>query len=125
MKRYVLLFALAACGPDETISAFGSGDDYVLRELNGAPVNTQITLNISDTGQISGQAPCNSYTANQLVPYPWFEIGPVMATRRACPELALESRYFETLAAMTLAEISGPVLILSNDADDSLVFQSP
>lgn len=125
MKRLLLVLALAACGPDETISAFGGGDDYVLQEMNGNTISAPtITLNISDTGQISGQAPCNSYSANQSAPYPWFELGPIASTRRACPDLALETAYFNALASMTIAEVAGPVLILSNEADGMLVFQS-
>jgi heat shock protein HslJ len=126
MKRLILFsLALAACGPDETISAFGGGDDYVLQEMNGTAITVPITLNIADSGQISGQAPCNGYSADQSAPYPWFALGPIAATRRACPELALETQYFETLARMTIAEVSGPVLILSNEAREMLVFQSP
>lgn len=126
MKRLVLIaLGLTACGPDESISAFGGGDDYVLQEMNGADVTVPITLNIADSGQINGQAPCNSYTADQSAPYPWFAIGPIAATRRACPDLALEAEYFDVLSRMTISEVSGPVLILSNDADEILVFQSP
>lgn len=125
MKRLLTLFALAACGPDETISAYGQGDDYVLQELNGKVVNVPITLNIADSGQISGQAPCNRYSADQTAPYPWFALGPIISTRRACPELALESEYLTLLAQMTEAEVSGPILILSNEAKDALVFQTP
>ena len=91
MKRLALLLALGACGPDESVSAYGQGDDYVLQELNGAAVTVPITLNIADSGQISGEAPCNRYSADQTAPYPWFVLGPVISTRRACPELALEA----------------------------------
>jgi len=125
MKRLAFLFALAACGPDETVSAYGQGDDYVLQEMNGAVVSVPITLNISDTGQISGQAPCNRYSADQSAPYPWFALGPIISTRAACPDLALEHAYLGLLARMSIVEVSGPVMILSNDADETLVFQVP
>lgn len=125
MKRALLLLALTACGPDETVSAFGSGDDYVLTEMNGTEIDVPVTLNISDTGQISGQGPCNTYSADQTAPYPWFALGPIISTRRACPALALEAAYFEALASMTIAEVAGTVLILTNEADEILTFQSP
>lgn len=124
MKQVLILTVLAACGADETISAFGGGDDYVLIELNGTPVATEITLNISDNGQISGQGPCNRYSADQSAPYPWFAIGPIISTRMACPDLPLEADYFSTLESMTIAEVAGPVLILSNDSNEMLVYQS-
>jgi heat shock protein HslJ len=40
----------------------------------------------------------------------------------ACPDLAAESQYLTALGEMTLAEVSGPTLILSNDAGRSMVF---
>lgn len=124
MKR-LLFLVLAACGPDETVSAYGQGDDYRLNEMNGAAITIPITLNISDTGQISGQAPCNRYSADQSAPYPWLELGPIIATRAACADLALENDYFALLAQMTLVEVAGPIMILSNDAKDMMVFQIP
>lgn len=125
MKRLMLLLALAACGPDETISAFGNEDDYVLQDLNGEIVTVPITLNISAPGQISGQGPCNSYSAAQTAPYPWFALGPILSTKRACSDLALEETFFATLASMTIAEAAENVLILSNEAKETLTFQSP
>jgi len=124
MKRLALL-ALVACGPDETVSGFGSAEDYTLTGMNGETVKTQITLNISDTGRISGQGPCNNYSADQTAPYPWFAVGPILSTRRACPELAIEQAYFQALASMTISEVAGNILILSNDVKDTLTFQSP
>ena len=125
MKRIVALVLLAACGPDETVSAFGQSDDYVLQEMNGTSVSPTITLNISEPGTISGQAPCNRYSATQTAPYPWLEIGPIAATRAACPELQFETAYLAQLARMTLVEVSGPVMILSNTEQETLVFQIP
>lgn len=125
MKRCLALLLLVACGPDETVSAFGSDDDYVLQSMNGVDVSVPISINISEPGQISGQAPCNSYAAAQTAPYPWFDLGPVRSTRATCPEQALENQYLAALATMTISEVSEPVLILSNDAKETLVFQSP
>ena len=45
-------------------------------------------------------------------------------TRRACPELAEETRFFQTLEDMTLAEVQGPVLILSNEDGTEMVFEA-
>jgi len=119
------LLGLVACGPDETVSAYGKGGNYVLIEMDGATVAAQITLNISDSGQISGQGPCNSYAAEQTAPYPWFALGPILSTKRACPDLALEGAYFDALSRMTISEVAGDFLILSNDAKEELTFQSP
>ncbi|WP_420395711.1 META domain-containing protein [Nioella sp.] len=83
----------------------------------------RITLDLTARGQISGQGPCNRYSAPQTAPYPWFEPGPLASTRAICPDLAVEQRFLAALSGMTLAEVSGPVLILSNDAGDTLEFR--
>ena len=72
----------------------------------------------------SGEAPCNAWSATQSAPYPWFALGPIATTRRACPELAAEQTFLTTLAAMTLAEAQGPVLILSSDEGLEMVFRA-
>ena len=57
------------------------------------------------------------------MPYPWIKIENIAATKRACPDLAAESAYFTSLQAMTLSEVLGDVLILSNDEGDEMVFR--
>ena len=49
--------------------------------------------------------------------------GPAAAPRRACPALDEEGQYLAALAAMTISEVSGDTLILSNEADQRLVFK--
>ncbi len=110
----LLCLGLTACLGDETVSGYAPGP-WRLTAIDETPVGTGITLNLSERGEISGSAPCNHYSATQTAPYPWVGIGPIAATRRACPERELEQRYFAALSAMTLAEVSGPVLILTGD----------
>jgi len=124
----LLLTAALLCAPltaackDETVSAYAPGV-YALEEIDGAPFEASATLDLTEPGRISGQAPCNSYSATQEAPYPWFEPGPIAATRRACIHMTGEAEFFEALGEMTLAEGSGPVLILSNDAGREMVFR--
>ena len=127
MKRIVfLVLLLAGCGNDETIAAFaGDAGDFNLVSVDSRPFDGRATINVSETGKISGKGPCNSYFATQSAPYPWIEIGPIGATRRACPSLEQERSYFDALRSMTLAEVGGGTLILSNDAGSRLIFQSP
>lgn len=119
----VVLFFLAACQRDETVYSYGaSGDDWILETLNGQPVAVPVTLALPKAGRLSGQGPCNQYSATQKAPYPWFEVGPLMSTKRACAALDFEATYFEALSKMTLSEVSGDVLILSNDEGSALEF---
>ena len=80
-------------------------------------------LRPTQTGKISGQAPCNRYFATQSTPYPWFEAGPIGATRMACASLSADTVFFTALSDMTLAEVVGDTLILSNDKGREMVFQ--
>jgi heat shock protein HslJ len=77
-----------------------------------------------EPGVVSGKGPCNTFGAEQTAPYPWFELGPIRATRRACADLNSENRFFKLLGKMILVEASGPVVILSNEAGESLVFEA-
>ncbi len=127
MLRIMLLpfLALMACAGDQTISAFADpGASYRLIEINGAPFPATATISFPEKGTIRGRGPCNTYSAKQTAPYPWFEPGPVVATRMACADLAHETRFLATLASMSLAEISGDTLILRDDADAQMVFRA-
>ena len=115
-----LSLLLAAC-QDETVSGYAGGI-WRLTEMAGDPAPEGVTLDLTEQGQISGQAPCNRYSGPQSVPYPWFETGPLAVTRRACAALDAERRYLSLLQSMSLAEVAGDVLILSNESGEELVF---
>ncbi|WP_147126288.1 META domain-containing protein [Shimia ponticola] len=114
-----VLLLLVGCASDETISGFaGVGSEWRYEGSETA----QVTLAFPGPGQVAGQGPCNRYFATQSAPYPWFELGPIASTKMACPNLSEEATYLAKLAAMTLAEVSGDVLILSNDAGEKMIF---
>jgi len=118
----LITLGLTAC-KDETISGFADRDtEWVLRDLNRKPFPARATIAFPDQGSIKGQAPCNRYASEQKAPYPWFEIGPIVATKIACENLDAEKTFFEALRQMRMAEVSGGVLILSNEAGQQMVF---
>jgi len=123
-----LLTALAAlwnCTGDETVSGYGAaGTTWRLVELDGARFPARATLTFPEEGRIAGDGPCNAFTADQTAPYPWFDAERIAATRRACPDLDAEAAFFSALEAMTLAEVAGDVLILSNDTGRQMVFNA-
>lgn len=130
MKRTITPFFLAAallpaaCSGDETVAAYGGADHvWRLESLDGAPVTSRATLEFGENGRISGQAPCNRFTGSQTVPYPWFQTGPLAATRMACPDLEAEARYLTALEAMSQSEVSGDVLRLSNEDGREMLFR--
>ncbi|MFY0594825.1 MAG: META domain-containing protein [Cognatishimia sp.] len=122
MRLLAILLLINACVRDETLTAYGADGSWKLHQLNGQPFSATATIRFSEDGQIDGDAPCNAYSAVQTAPYPWFELGPILSTKRACAALGVEQTYFAMLTEMTLAEVSGNVLILSNDADQTLLF---
>ena len=125
MRWIVLLSFLATGCSDETISGYADREAvYRLVELNGAPFPARATIAFPEPGRAAGEGPCNVWSAAQTVPYPWIELGPIAATRRACPELEAEVAFFAALSEATLAEVSGEVLILSSDDGLQMVFRA-
>lgn len=121
----VLPLILAACPKDETISGYADQDMiFSLVELDGKPFGAEATIAFPEEGNVRGNGPCNSYAAEQTAPYPWFRMSAIRATRRACADLPLETEFFDALQEMTLIEVLGGTLILSNDAGREMVFRS-
>lgn len=119
-----LPFILTACLKDETISGYvDQSATFDLAEINGTPFTANATLTFPEKGRVAGHAPCNSYTAEQSAPYPWFELGPIKSTRATCPEMEQETAFFEQLKKMTLIEAVSDIVILRNDEADEMVFQ--
>ena len=125
MRTAIVFLMLAACAGDETISGYADPDaEYRLSEIDRASFPAMATIRFPAVGRIEGDAPCNSYTARQSVPYPWFSAGNLVATDRGCAALADEAAFFDALLAMTLAEVQGGTLILSNEAGREMVFRA-
>jgi len=119
------LALIGGCFADEGLTGYAPGRWHLVQNGGADPsaATQAITLDLSTRGLISGRGPCNAYSAPQTAPYPWFAPGPVTSTHRACPGLAAEQAYLAALSQMSLAEVSGPVLILSNDAGETLEFR--
>lgn len=95
---------------------------WKLVEIDGQAFGAEATLSIGAAAVI-GRGPCNSFRASQTADYPKLDIRQMAVTRRACPEMALESAYLERLQRMTEGEMRGDRLVLSNAAGNRLVFQ--
>lgn len=119
----VAIWWLAFKRDDETLAAYGASEtNWKLFEIDGKPFAARATLGFADQGALSGQAPCNRYSGEQSAPYPWFTAEKIVTTRMACADMAAEAAYFQALAAMTLSEVAGGMLILSNDSGGEMVF---
>jgi len=124
MKSLWLLALLPLTGcADETISGYADpGATYRLSHVGDAAFSANATIAFPEKGTARGTAPCNTWSATQTAPYPWLALGPIARTERACPDLAAEQSFFDALSTMTLAEVQGTTLILSNDAGQEMVF---
>lgn len=117
------LFLHACWAKDETISAFtGTGTVWTLTEFEGGDPVFSASITFPEQGQIAGKGPCNSFTAAQSAPYPWVEITDLAATKRACPELDGEAKFFQAISAAVLAEVAGKVMILTTQDGSEMVF---
>ncbi|MEO0371928.1 MAG: META domain-containing protein [Pseudomonadota bacterium] len=118
------MLGLFSCG-DETLSGYGAADTkWVLTEVDGTAFAARAILTFPEEGRIQGQAPCNTFSGAQTVPYPWFKAEGVAVTRMACPDLPAENVFFDALQAMTLAEVGPDTLLLSNDDGRKMVFRA-
>ena len=123
MRFAVILLLLSACTGDETISGYaGVGSSWTLTEIDGGSPGAPLRIQFADKGQIKGAGPCNSFAARQTAPYPWIEITEVVTTERACDQLAQETRFLAVLSRMSLAEVSGDILVLTGENGQEMVF---
>jgi heat shock protein HslJ len=90
--------------------------------MDGRPVDVRTTLQIGDDNQISGQAACNRYSVTNRAKLPALQLGPIRATRMACPWLAEEQAYFDALSRMTALRIAGGTLLLTGPAGERMEF---
>lgn len=118
-----LLSILLNSFPDETLRRYGAADrTWELTTLNGTAFAPKATITFPERNRVAGQGPCNRYFSSNTTPYPWFELGPIVATRRSCPDTQEEQAFFQALEAAQTAIIEGDRLTLSTDDMPTLVF---
>lgn len=108
---------LAACEPTTPTTAATSvpTGPYVLVGIGSDTVpQRNVGLTIEADGSISGQAPCNHYSAPQTAEPPGFALGGLTTTRMGCSGKAgqLESRYFQALSGANGITYEGGVLTI-------------
>lgn len=128
MPSHIILAAilmLTVFQPDETLRRYGAADrDWHLVTLRDAPFDADATISFPKRNQITGEGPCNRYNTTNSTPYPWIEVGPVAATRRACPDLKAESAYFDALRSARIVVIEGDTMTMSDENLPLLVFKA-
>jgi heat shock protein HslJ len=89
------------------------GTSWKLVELNGAPFTANAVATLTEDGRITGQAPCNAYTADYEGHWPNLTFEPTSRTRMACPELDAENAFFAALGKVSHAEMLPDALMLT------------
>lgn len=103
--------SLTACVTPAMSNDEIAGIDWHLVGLEGQEVDWTASLRF-DGEKLSGKAPCNRWFATNAAALPAIAIKAIGATKMACPDLAAESAFFETLQAMQRAELDQDHLYL-------------
>lgn len=121
MRRLIALFALTACVASPPVAE----GRYSLISIDGVAFSARATIDLSTPGQVSGNAPCNSFSGVLAAPLPAFDASTITSTEMACDDLPAEGQFFAALTAMTRAEVSDTRIVLSNVAGRSMIFVQP
>jgi heat shock protein HslJ len=101
-----------------------TGIEWQLISVNESVVEGDASLNIrfEDDGKISGHGGCNSFFSSYTMNESAIDIGPVGATRMACPEpqLQLEQLFFNALENASTVEVRGARMRLADDDNKTL-----
>lgn len=120
------LLVLNGCRRDESVAAYaGYGRVWQLTTVDTSPAPGEATIAFKRRGRVSGSTGCATYSARQSASYPWFELGGLEVEARVCPQSAAlsDSAFFDALKAASFAEVSGSVLILTDESGAALVFE--
>ena len=90
-------------------------DHWTLTEIDGSHVTFTATLDLSQPGKLTGQAPCNSYGGTLSAEGQKFIPGPILSTKMACDELADENLYLQALQMTESAVVAGDLLTLTGE----------
>ena len=105
------------------------GTEWQLVQLGGEtirPEEGRFTITLSaENGQLSGVGACNrlsgTYRSDEKRS---LRIGPLAATRMACPDLKREQAFIEALESATHYDMDGPMLLILSDGELRAVFQA-
>ena len=115
-----------AAGPTRAAEAIDPYSDpdttWVLQVLDGQVFEAGTTLSFPEPGRVAGKATCNNYSGEMTATYPEFEVGPLISTRMACPDMELEQVFLDALAAMRGAVATDYILVLTGPDGGEMVF---
>ena len=109
--------ALAACEPPSPAAVAGGedrgfipGGNYVLAGMDGQTVPLRNVSLLVEEKRLSGNAPCNSYSAQNNAELPAVSLSPIISTKATCKDQQIENRFLSVLQQATGMEYYGGVL---------------
>lgn len=110
--------ALAACEPTTTASTtpgaedrgFIPGGSYVLVGMDGQTVPLRDVTMLVQEKRISGQGPCNAYSADNTVELPQVRLSQIVTNGASCKNSRIENRFLSVMQQATEMEFYGGVL---------------
>lgn len=122
---FLFTLVLSNCQKDETISGYTDPDVvFTLIDVDDQPFNARATIQFPKMGRVTGNGPCNSYSAAQTAPLPWFKLGPMRTTKATCPDIDKERKFLTRLGEMSQIETLGNTVILRNEDGLEMVFRA-
>ena len=113
------LAAMPGLAQETGLAALVQGIEWQIHEIAGQPVpeGAAPTLIQTEPGRLAGRGGCNRFSAVLSQQGPSLTIGPVAATRMACPppRMAVESAFFDALARVTGAAKTAEGLVLMDE----------
>lgn len=93
-----------------------TGSEWLLEDLAGEGVvdNAQATLAFPEEGKVAGRGSCNRFFGPAKISGNNMQLGPLGATRMACPEAVMnqETKYLDALQKIERFEWKDPYLLL-------------
>jgi heat shock protein HslJ len=135
MMRVFFLFMLSvillqACSPRIAPDQYWSGKRWILVELKEVPVQLSDSrrdayLEFNDgEKRFAGNGGCNHISGNYTLDGKELSFGEVISTKMACPDLAFETTFLETLKDVDRFEMEDDDLVLKDGRRVVMKFRS-
>lgn len=104
---------------------------WILRTLGGEAVPIEpnqrpafLQFGHGQDDRVLGRAGCNTFRGGFMVDGQKLEFGALATTRKACPDMSLEDRFYRALGQVDRHEIQGTWLILQGQAGELATFEA-
>ncbi|GHG14728.1 META domain-containing protein [Paracoccus aerius] len=109
--------SLAACqdAGERSVSMLRPGSSFTVARIDGTPAPAGVTLDVGESGRVTGRAPCNRYSGQLTQSGGAMTVSGTVMTRMACAEpdrMMAETRFGMALGSITAARRSADGIAL-------------